>query len=1090
MTMNIRRIIFTLLAGLFLCSALHGQDSRTLDTRVADLLARMPADNTELAARLMEEMYSLGEEGRDLICALIVPAGTGDDTAARYAVASLTAHLSGDSGDVRKREWEQQCIRFLRAASDREVSSFFMKQLNLTGSDAAIEVLREYAARSWLCDDAVMALQAIGSEAALAALSDVLQREQCPCAAQVMVALSERHYAGAAGSYLEWSRKGTPAECAAALHALAASGVALAREPLLKAAEKAGYKWDNTGAMPSLLLYARNIGLAGDVKGMEKIADRIISVSNTPENAGQRIAAMSIIVDVKRDEALKMLLTAANDPDAAIRGGALRLTESLPGADVTKKWIKKYPKMMPEAKPGILFMLGERGDMQAVPLMMKAMDDPSPEVAAEAVAALARLQGQKAVDPIIAWILKNESEAGHAAAASALTTILDSTGMDKVASSLPAAKGLATVTLIRLLAWSGNSKYFNTVYHYTGSSDMAVSAAAKTTLAALASYSDQPQIIALLDRSSERAETAGLQRALVAAAMKNEDPEKRSDMILDGLDKGSDMMKLLPVLSATGGQKALKRVAWEFENGNAQTRDACFGVLANWPDHTAAPVLLEICRSGNKTFGMPAFDAYLTTVSVAKITPERKLLMIKDIAPLAVPPDARCSMMELAASLNIRQSQFFISSYADDPSEEVRTTAAEALKSMNLPENEVFVAMFNGKDLTGWQGLVGNPVTRAAMKPQELAEKQKQANSRMAENWSVSNGMIRFSGTGDNLCSVKEYGDFELYVDWRITKNGDSGIYLRGTPQVQIWDTSRTDVGAQVGSGGLYNNEKNPSAPLKVADNPVGEWNTFRIVMTGQRVSVWLNGELVTDDVIMENYWDRKIPIFDKGPIELQAHGTDLCFRDIYIREIEPVGYRLTEKEKEEGFVSLFNGRNLDGWIGDKVSYKVEDNNIVIEPGNEGGGNLYTENEYSDFIFRFEFQLTPGASNGLGIRTPAEGDAAYVGMELQIIDNTAAVNAGLKPYQYHGSVYGVIAARRGFLRPVGEWNYEEVTVRGTRIKVVLNGAVIVNGDIAEARDNGTADGIDHPGLKNSSGHIGFLGHGSVVRFRNIRIREL
>ncbi len=163
---------------------------------------------------------------------------------------------------------------------------------------------------------------------------------------------------------------------------------------------------------------------------------------------------------------------------------------------------------------------------------------------------------------------------------------------------------------------------------------------------------------------------------------------------------------------------------------------------------------------------------------------------------------------------------------------------------------------------------------------------------------------------------------------------------------------------------------------------------------------------------------------------------------------------------------------------------------IVIKPGDDSGGNLYTEKEYSDFVFRFEFQLTPGANNGLGIRTPMEGDAAYAGMELQILDNTATIYADLKPYQYHGSVYGVIPARRGFLRPVGEWNYQEVTVRGTKIRVVLNGATIVDGDIAEARDKGTMDGEDHPGLKNSKGHIGFLGHGSVVRFRNLRIKEL
>ena len=398
--------------------------------------------------------------------------------------------------------------------------------------------------------------------------------------------------------------------------------------------------------------------------------------------------------------------------------------------------------------------------------------------------------------------------------------------------------------------------------------------------------------------------------------------------------------------------------------------------------------------------------------------------------------------------------------------------------------------MFNGRDLTGWQGLVENPVARAKMKPAELAKKQIEANKKVPGNWSVKDGCIWFNGKGDNLCSIQEYGDFEMLVDWKISKRGDSGIYLRGSPQVQIWDTSPGGEGARIGSGGLYNNQKNPSKPLKVADNQVGDWNTFRIIMIGDKVSVWLNGILVVDNVVMENYWDRNIPIFPKGPIELQAHGTDLAFRDIYVREISEKEYNLTPAERAEGFIALFNGRNLDNWIGNKKSYVVEDGMIVVKPGEGSGGNLYTEKEYSDFIFRFEFLLTPAANNGLGIRAPLTGDAAYVGMELQILDNTAPVYAKLQPYQYHGSVYGVIPAKRGFLKPVGEWNYEEVEVRGTKIKITLNGTVIVDGDIAGPRDNGTMDHNDHPGLKNKTGHIGFLGHGSELKFRNIRIKDL
>lgn len=202
------------------------------------------------------------------------------------------------------------------------------------------------------------------------------------------------------------------------------------------------------------------------------------------------------------------------------------------------------------------------------------------------------------------------------------------------------------------------------------------------------------------------------------------------------------------------------------------------------------------------------------------------------------------------------------------------------------------------------------------------------------------------------------------------------------------------------------------------------------------------------------------------------------------------IGCMSKKSTVEKGFTALFNGENLDGWVGNKTSYRAEDGMIIIDPQGTAGGNLYTANEYGDFIFRFEFQLTPGANNGLGIHAPLSGDAAYQGKELQILDNTAEKFKNLAEYQYHGSVYGVIPAKRGFLKPVGEWNQQEVIVKHPHIKVILNGETIVDGDYLEASKNGTLDKKDHPGLVRSIGHIGFLGHGDVVRFRNIRIKEL
>jgi hypothetical protein len=210
---------------------------------------------------------------------------------------------------------------------------------------------------------------------------------------------------------------------------------------------------------------------------------------------------------------------------------------------------------------------------------------------------------------------------------------------------------------------------------------------------------------------------------------------------------------------------------------------------------------------------------------------------------------------------------------------------AGAVQADEASPPEGFTALFNGKDLTGWKGLVKDPKQRAAMTPDQLAAEQAKADQGMREHWKAENGILVFDGKGENLCTAKDYADFELYVDWKIEKDGDSGIYLRGTPQVQIWDPN-VKAASGVGSGGLYNNQKNPSKPLVKADKPVGEWNTFYIKMVGEKVTIKLNDQLVVDNVTLENYWEKDKPVYPSGSIELQSHGNTLYFRNIFIREL------------------------------------------------------------------------------------------------------------------------------------------------------------------------------------------------------------
>jgi hypothetical protein len=192
----------------------------------------------------------------------------------------------------------------------------------------------------------------------------------------------------------------------------------------------------------------------------------------------------------------------------------------------------------------------------------------------------------------------------------------------------------------------------------------------------------------------------------------------------------------------------------------------------------------------------------------------------------------------------------------------------------------------------------------------------------------------------------------------------------------------------------------------------------------------------------------------------------------------------------EPGFVSLFNGKSLEGWKlvrGKGPGYIVE-NGLLVCPA-DGGGNLFTGREYANFVLRFEYKMEPGGNNGVGIRAPLEGDAAYTGMEIQILDDRhEKYRNWIRPEQYNGSIYHIAPARTGFQKPAGEWNTEEITADGRHIRIVLNGVVIVDWNLDLVREPELLK--KHPGVSRAAGHIGFLGHGTRVEFRNIRIREL
>ena len=1131
-----KKILYAL---MFLCTlgtfakAQQKDDQRTVTTRIADLLLKLPAHDAKQLNANMNEIGNLGDAGLQQMVAMLLPAGQGDNSRLQYAIGGFSYFVTQTGKD----DWRKMSVTAysssLEKMTDLENKRFIIEQLQTVGKDDAVATLVKYLTDEKLCDPAAQALIKIKSPKANQALLQALQNSKGSCQISLVEALGDSRYREAVKPITALLGKGDKKQDKVALYALANIADATSENVLAQAAEKAGFTYDITNATSAYLLYAQNLLTNGNKEQSERIAQDLHKKSK----GDTRIAALKILTDINGEKSEPLLLAAALDNDPEYRAAALKYARPYIKPATINSWLKQIKKGSLEQQAEIIRMLGDYNVESALPVILKSLKNKDQQVKINSIAAAGKI-GQDKVLQNLFKVLQKGNVQDIAAVQQAMLIMKGNTVTTQVADALPAMSANGQVALINVLAARAAHDKVNVVLPLVKSKDATVKKAAFEALKQLVEEDNLPQLFTLLREASQPEEVLQVQKAIIAAIADSKDKPKQAMLVLQQMEQAPADQKNLyfNILASVGDKASLKAVSGAFNTGDETTKMAALTALSQWSDASAANELYRISKeSTDNTLQETALNGYIQSIAKATYPAEQKVLLLinaMDVAKASV--QKKAILKEIGKNKTIT-ALFFAGKYLDDA--DVQQEAANAVMNITLadknnfgdnirtllnktiqvlkgpdsdyqkesmrkylaemPEGEGFVSLFNGKDLNGWKGLVENPIKRTQMGAKTLAAAQEKADGQMRKDWAVQNGEIVFVGNGfDNLTTVKKYGDMEMLIDWKIfdngKKDGDAGIYLRGTPQVQMWDTSRVKDGAQVGSGGLYNNQINQSKPLKVADNPLGEWNNFRILMKGDRVTVYLNGELVTDNVILENYWDRTQAIFAEEQLELQAHGSPVAYRNIYVREIHrPKPFELSAAEKKEGFKVLFDGTNMHEWTGNTKDYVIDNGDIYIKPASNGGhGNLYTKKEYSDFVFRFEFQLTPGANNGLGIRTPLEGDAAYVGMELQILDNEAAIYKDLKPYQYHGSVYGTLAAKRGFLKPAGEWNYEEVIVKGPKIKVILNGTTILDGDITEARKNGAADHLDHPGLKRDSGHIGFLGHGSELRFRNIRVKEL
>jgi len=1122
--------------------------NRTATTIATDALGQMPAQNSKDYKQLMQEFISSGNEGIQMLVKMLDTPYQGDHTNVDYAISGITNYVSGLNDENARLALSKTYLEALQSTDKRETQAFLIRQLQRIGKDECIEPLTGYLANEKLSGPSARALSSIGSNKAGEALLEALKKSAASSKSQrdICNALAEIHYQAAEPFMLTLVKANDLKTHKCVINALAHLGTKASLKILADEAQKANYTFEKTGANEAFIALLKRVAQQGDTKEVTKYAEKLYKNSTKINRTQSRDAAIQILLTTEPEKRIKLLLKALKDSDKAYRNTALNLASPYADQEMYIKVLKDFKKFDTDAQVDILNWMGHeskmaakheliknlelRFDLTAKQLILAQLNSTEYPLVEAAVWALTRI-GDTSVIPSIASLLDNSDKQIVLLAQDALMAFNGDISQN-VVSVMGKASDSGKIACLELLANRKANQYFVNIIALIDSPSPAVQKAAYTALKDVVSENDFTQLCGLLETAPVD-EISAVQEAIIYALRLKPASQQVQTISSRMLQAGSSNAYLYyKILASTEETDALSTIEKGFDKESGKAKDFAFDALLTWNDTKVCDKLYRICEA-NDTYFEQALSRYVQLVSDPKFTGENRLLSLRKVMEIAQTDKQKSMILSNIGNTGTYMGLFYAypflhqtgtqgaaasaiftiaqqhPEYTGDniksmlnevkdllTSEDARYERSAIEKMINeMPDEKGFVSIFNGNDLQGWKGLVENPIKRAQMSESKQAKAQAKADDSMRQDWKVEDGTLTYVGDGyDNLCTQKKYGDFELYLDWKLDPAGpqaDAGVYLRGTPQVQIWDTARTNVGAQVGSGGLYNNSVNRSTPLCVADNKLGEWNSFYIKMIGDRVTVYLNGILVTDNVILENYWDRTQPIFPLEQIELQAHGSKVYYRDIYVKELKQVEpSQLTADEKKEGFKMLFDGTNMHEWTGDTKNYQMENGTITMHPSKSFGGNLYTKEEFANFDFKFEFKLTPGANNGLGIRTPLEGDAAYVGMELQIIDNSSPIYANLHVYQYHGSVYGVIPAKRGALKPVGEWNTERVIADGDHIKIIVNGIVVVDGNIREAGGNGTLDHKQHPGLFNKTGHIGFLGHGHEVSFRNIRVKKL
>ena len=1052
------------------------------EPKLPDLLNKMPAQSVAEGQRISAEIVRLGPAAIKEICKRLKPPGKGDDAKARFALNGLTYYVCRPGAEAERKTFAGILIGSLEAATDREVKAFFIRQLQLAGKNEAVGPLSKHLTDEQLCEPATQALVRIRTPNAIKALAEALPAVKNANRATIIQALGTLRVKGSAKAIAKHADDENRETRLAALHALANIGDPSAASILAKAAQ-AKSPYERSQATRLYLLLARRLAEAGEKEECARICRDLTRTRTDPRESNVPCTALRMLVQALGRDALGDLLTAADSQSTQVRHAALKLGQAIPGEEVTHEWVAKAKQASPRIRADILAMLGRRGDRAALSAVLEALKDKEKPVRLAAIPSAVRLGGNDAAAPLLAAFKTDQRDEIRALKA-AVMRLGGETVMPVVAAALPKVSVRSRVALLEVLAARRAKAQVKAAFAATGDKDSSVRVAALKALGDLADEKHLPKLIELLLNAKPGREQSAAQKTVVVVSEEIEDPERRAEPVLSAMAKttGNQRGVLLKAAARIGGKKALETVLADMSSVDAKTQDAAVRALADWRDESAAADLLVIaCGSKNPLHQVLALRGYVRVVGDAvKLSDAQKVRMLKDALAASKRAAEKKSVLARLADVRTIESLKLAAPCLDYDA--LKREAAAAVIKIACPKPEPRRRRSRKKKPED-KGLVGKEVVAALKKAIPLCTDAK-ARERAQEHLDTipqPNAVNLAQARPVKTSGARQEGDRspDRAVDGNTTDRYGSAWFARGWPcwlEVDFGKPAEIDAAQAF----FYWDGKRYYQYTLDASLDGKEWQTVADMSKNTKPST-SKGRMHRFDPVRARYVRINILKNSSNP---SVHLVEL---KVYAAGKAPKP-RPKPKPDAEGFVSLFNGKDLTGWVGSTKGYVAENGNLVCLK--KGGGNVYTEDEYSDFVFRFEFKLTPGGNNGIGIRVPMRGGASSAGMEIQVLDNTAEKYKKLKPYQYHGSIYGVVPAKRGHLKPVGEWNSEEIVANGRRIKVVLNGTTIVDADIDKASTTKTMDGKAHPGLKRTSGHICFCGHGSRVEFRNVRIKDL